>query len=157
MLGSVRRGLRPRDASDNMSLMGDTTSDRDEPIWKALSDVTRRQVLDVLARRPHTTGELVTRFETLSRTAVMKHLDVLEQAGLLVVQREGRVRWNHLDPQPIRRIHDRWVSRHVRGLDAALARLQQHVETSHAIRSAAARRRASPTKTKTTTAKRTTR
>jgi DNA-binding transcriptional ArsR family regulator len=108
--------------------MSDTSAETDL-VWKALAEPTRRAVLDVLARCPHTTGALVERFPELCRTAVMKHLDVLEAAGLLVVQREGRVRWNHLNPVPIQRIHDRWVSRHVAGLASALSRLKTYVES----------------------------
>jgi len=113
--------------------MSDTSADTDA-VWKALAEPTRRAVLDVLARRPHTTGELVERFPDLCRTAVMKHLDVLEAAGLLVVQREGRVRWNHLDPTPIRALHDRWVSRHVARVASALDRLKAHVESGGGAR-----------------------
>jgi DNA-binding transcriptional ArsR family regulator len=58
----------------------------------------------------------------------MKHLGVLEAAGLLVVRREGRQRWNHLNPVPIQRVCDRWVSRHVRGLARSADRLKALVE-----------------------------
>jgi DNA-binding transcriptional ArsR family regulator len=108
------------------------TSLRDDLIWKALADGTRRAVLDLLAKGPATTGELVERFDDLCRTAVMKHLDVLEAAGLLLVRRQGRVRWNHLNPVPIQRIHDRWVARHVRGAASAMTRLADHVEAKTA-------------------------
>jgi len=100
----------------------------DDAVWKALADPTRRALLDALSDAPATTGELVDAFDTLSRTGVMKHLDILEHAGLLVVTRDGRVRWNHLNPVPIQRVHDRWVSRHVRGTASALSRLKDHVE-----------------------------
>lgn len=108
--------------------MSDTSVDSDL-VWKALAEPTRRDILDVLAERAQTTGELVERFPGLCRTAVMKHLDVLERAGLLVVQREGRVRWNHLNPVPIQQLHDRWVSKHVARMASALSRLKQHVES----------------------------
>ena len=117
-------------ALPNMSHFSDmsATSDENDAIWKALADATRRQVLDALAERPLTTGELVERFETLCRTAVMKHLEVLVSAGLVIVRREGRVRWNYLNPVPIERVCERWVSRHVRGMAGALSRLKDHVE-----------------------------
>jgi DNA-binding transcriptional ArsR family regulator len=108
--------------------MTTATARRVDLVWRALADPTRRRVLDELAERPHTTGELVERFPALCRTAVMKHLDVLERAGLLVVKREGRVRWNHLNPMPIQRLYDRWVSKHVRGVASAASRLKDHVE-----------------------------
>ncbi len=109
-------------------------------IWKALADPTRRGILDELASGPLTTGDLVERFSKLCRTAVMKHLDLLEGAELVVVRREGRVRWNHLNPMPIQRIYDRWVSRHIRDMASALSRLKDHVE------SPAAKSPSSPTK-----------
>lgn len=98
--------------------------DEAELVWKALADRTRRKILDVLAERPHTTGELVARFDTLCRTAVMKHLDVLERAHLVLKTREGRIRWNHLNPVPIQQVCDRWVGRHVKHLAAAVSRLK---------------------------------
>lgn len=58
----------------------------------------------------------------------MKHLDVLEDAGLLIVEREGRKRWNHLNPTPIQAVCDRWVSRHVRGLVRGALDLKDRVE-----------------------------
>ncbi|MFM1558277.1 MAG: ArsR/SmtB family transcription factor [Roseibacillus sp.] len=67
---------------------------------QALADPTRRVIVECLTTRPCTTGELVERFSTtLVRTAVMKHLDVLEEAGLIHIEREGRVRWNDLEPK----------------------------------------------------------
>lgn len=81
-----------------------------DPIWKALSDPTRRGILDLLNAQPRTTGDLATRFN-VSRFAVMKHLTVLEESGLISVKRKGRERWNHLEAAPLARIYDRWVSR----------------------------------------------
>ena len=101
----------------------------EDRVWRALADTTRRAMLDLLAKRAHRTGEVVAHFPELSRTGVMKHLDVLEAAGLVLVRREGRVRWNHLNPMPIQRIHDRWVAKHVRRTAGALSRLKDHLET----------------------------
>ena len=84
---------------------------RTERVWKALADTKRRRMLDLLAQRRRTTGELASAFPKLSRFAVMKHLRVLERAGLLVIEREGRVRWNSLNPVPLREVFRRWVSR----------------------------------------------
>jgi DNA-binding transcriptional ArsR family regulator len=122
------------------------TSD-DDRIWRALADPTRRRLLDVLAQSARTTGDLVACVPDLSRTGVMKHLDVLEAAGLVVVRREGRVRWNHLNPVPIQRIHDRWVARHVRDVAGALSRLEDHVESRTPRRT----RKRTKTRTKTRT------
>lgn len=103
-------------------------NDENDRIWKALADTTRREILDVLAERPHTTGELVVRFEPLCRTNVMKHIDILVAANLIIVRRTGRTRWNYLNPVPIQAVCDRWVSNHVRQLASSLARLKEHVE-----------------------------
>jgi len=81
------------------------------PVWAALSDPTRRKILDLLRERPRTTGELADEFPT-SRFAIMKHLNVLETAGLLLVRREGRERWNHLNVVPLQVLYDRWVKRY---------------------------------------------
>ena len=97
-------------------------------IWKALADSTRREILDLLSARAYTTGELVEHFEHLCRTNVMKHIGVLVKANLIVVRREGRVRWNYLNPVPIQAVCDRWVSRHVRKMASSLTRLKEHVE-----------------------------
>ncbi len=99
-------------------------------VWKALANPTRRALLDALAVRALTTGALVGQSPNLCRTAVMKHLGILEAAGLVVVRREGRVRWNQLNPVPIQRIYDRWVARHLRGMASAISRLKDHVEIS---------------------------
>lgn len=77
-------------------------------LWAALADPTRRQILDLLRERPRTTGELADEFPS-SRFAIMKHLNVLEAAGLLVIQRAGRERWNHLNAVPLQLLYDRWV------------------------------------------------
>jgi DNA-binding transcriptional ArsR family regulator len=79
-------------------------------IWKALADPTRRAILDELRQGPRTTTELVALFPELSRFAVMKHMDVLREAGLLVTKAEGRKRINSLNVIPIRMIYERWVS-----------------------------------------------
>src|SRR2546426_761327 len=66
------------------------------PVWKALADPTRRAILDALRKGPRTTGDLCGRFD-VTRFAVMKHLAVLEDAGLVLARRQGRERWNHLN------------------------------------------------------------
>lgn len=123
------------------------TEDTD-PVWKALADPTRRALLDELAAGPRTTGQLVERFPDLCRTAVMKHLDVLDAAGLLIVRREGRLRWNRMNPIPIQHVYERWVRKHVRGIAASMTRLKDHVE-SEASRSASASRPARRSRGKT--------
>ena len=113
-----------------MSLYGDMKQpeDHNDAVWRALSDSTRRSLLDALGERPLSTGELVDRFDNLCRTNVMKHLDILVASQLVIIRREGRVRWNYLNPVPIQRVCDRWVSRHVKRISSALSRLKDHVE-----------------------------
>ena len=88
--------------------MNDARTDR---VFKALADRNRRRMLDLLAARPRTTGELAAAFPGLSRFAVMKHLGVLKRAGLLLVSREGRARWNSLNPAPLKDALRRWMGR----------------------------------------------
>jgi len=84
--------------------------DKLDPVWKALSDPTRRAVLDLLRDRPRTTTEIVDAFPHLTRFGVMKHLDTLREAGLVHTREEGRQRFNSLNVFPIRQIYERWVS-----------------------------------------------
>jgi len=79
-----------------------------DPVWKALADPTRRRILDELRQGPKTTGSLAAGFD-MSRFGVMKHLRVLHEAGLVLVETRGRERWNHLNPAPIREIYHRWI------------------------------------------------
>ena len=87
-----------------------TTQDRLDLVWKALSDPTRRAILDLLRDRPRTTTELVDAFSHITRFGVMKHLDVLREAHLVQTREEGRQRVNSLNVVPIRQIYERWVS-----------------------------------------------
>jgi DNA-binding transcriptional ArsR family regulator len=80
-------------------------------VWKALSDSTRRSILDLLRQGPRTTTEIVAAFPHLSRFGVMKHIDVLREAGLIHTREERRQRINSLNVVPIRQIYERWVGR----------------------------------------------
>lgn len=84
-------------------------ADKLDPVWKALSDPTRRAILDFLRDRTRSTTEIVEAFPHLSRFGVMKHLDVLRQARLVHTREEGRMRVNSLNVVPIRQIYERWV------------------------------------------------
>ena len=66
-------------------------------------------MLDALKDDPKTTGDLCERFADIDRCTVMQHLKVLEDADLVIVERAGRERWNHLNPLPIHEIHERWI------------------------------------------------
>ena len=99
-------------------------------VWKALSDPTRRRILDLLAEQPRTTGELVVAFAKLSRFAVMKHLGVLQRARLIIVRREGRQRWNSLNPVPLREVFRRWVGKYETIWSDALLDIRDDAESS---------------------------
>lgn len=81
-----------------------------DPVWKALSDPTRRAILDLLRDQPRMTTEIVDTFPHLTRFGVMKHLEALREAGLVNTREDGRQRWNSLNVFPIRQIYERWVS-----------------------------------------------
>ena len=81
-----------------------------DPVWRALSDPTRRSILDLLRTSPLTTTEIVAHFPNLSRFGVMKHVTVLRDAGLVQERWEGRRVINSLNVVPIRLIYERWVS-----------------------------------------------
>jgi DNA-binding transcriptional ArsR family regulator len=78
-------------------------------LWRALASPVRRQLLDLLGTAPRTTGELAGSMPELSRFAVMQHLEVLTAAGVVLVRRRGRHRYNHLNPVPLREWYERWV------------------------------------------------
>lgn len=100
----------------------------DNQIWKALSDATRRQLLDHLRRGAATTGDLCRLHPELTRFGVMKHLSILEEAGLLLVKREGRYRWNSLNVTPIREIYERWVKPFEGHWAGGAIRIKQNLE-----------------------------
>ena len=97
-------------------------------MWRALADPTRRQLLDQLRGGPRTTGQLADATPTLTRFAVMKHLGVLQEAGLVVVERSGRERWNHLNAVPLRAAYERWMAPYAERSAESLLRLKTHVE-----------------------------
>ncbi|KPP81147.1 MAG: ArsR family transcriptional regulator [Oceanicaulis sp. HLUCCA04] len=99
-----------------------------DTIFKALASSTRRELLDCLKNTPRTTGELCERFDALDRCTVMQHLNVLEKADLIIVQRKGRERWNHLNPLPIHHIHERWIGPHAQRAVGMLDQLKSDLE-----------------------------
>jgi DNA-binding transcriptional ArsR family regulator len=106
-------------------LAGVTDDDR---VFKALADPTRRFLLDLLfARDGRTLTELESAVE-MTRYGVMKHLKVLEDAGLVVARRSGREKLHFLNPVPIRLIHDRWIDKYTERHAAALVDLKHQLE-----------------------------
>ena len=101
-------------------------------VWKALSDSTRRSILDLLRQGPRTTTEIVEAFPHLSRFGVMKHIDVLRDSGLIHTREERRQRINSLNVVPIRQIYERWVGRFEELWASHLLRIKEDAESSTA-------------------------
>jgi DNA-binding transcriptional ArsR family regulator len=104
----------------------------DDLIFKALADPTRRRLLDRLHERD---GRTLTDLESglaMTRFGVMKHLRVLEDAGLVVTRRTGREKLHFLNPVPIRLIHDRWIDKYRERQVSALADLKHDLEGAEA-------------------------
>ncbi len=99
-----------------------------DEIFKALADPTRRALLDELFREDGQTLGALERRSPLTRFAVMKHLRVLEEAGLVVSRRRGREKFHFLNPIPIRLVHDRWVSKYAEPWAASLSELKHDLE-----------------------------
>jgi uncharacterized protein YndB with AHSA1/START domain len=99
-----------------------------DAVFRALSDPTRRSLLDELFREDgQTLSALEERF-AMTRFGVMKHLRVLEEAGLVVTKKRGREKLHFLNPVPIRLVHDRWVSKYSEPWAAALSGLKTRLE-----------------------------
>jgi DNA-binding transcriptional ArsR family regulator/uncharacterized protein YndB with AHSA1/START domain len=99
-----------------------------DEVFRALADPTRRSLLDALFRHDgQTLGALVERYP-MTRIGVMKHLKVLEDAGLVVTKRRGREKLHFLNPVPIRLLHDRWIDKFTEPWAAALTDLKRELE-----------------------------
>ena len=100
----------------------------DDRVFKALADPTRRYLLDLLYERD---GRSLTELESgleMSRFGVMKHLKVLEEAGLVVSRKVGREKLHYLNPVPIQAIHDRWIHKYRERHAQALNELKRELE-----------------------------
>jgi len=100
----------------------------DNRVFKALADPTRRFLLDLLFERE---GRTLTELEAevdMTRIGVMKHLRLLEQAGLVLTRRAGREKLHFLNPVPIRLVHDRWISKYTERHVSALVNLKTDLE-----------------------------
>jgi DNA-binding transcriptional ArsR family regulator len=100
----------------------------DDLVFKALADSTRRFLLDLLFEREgRTLSELEAEVD-MTRFGVMKHLRLLEEAGLVLTTRVGREKLHFLNPVPIRLVHDRWIDKYTERQVSALADLKANLE-----------------------------
>jgi DNA-binding transcriptional ArsR family regulator len=104
-----------------------------DEVFKALADAGRRALLDALRSRDgQTLNELCEVLPDMTRFGVMKHLQVLEQAHLVVTERSGRSKLHYLNPVPIREIHDRWISRYAEPIVVGMLALRDAAEAQSA-------------------------
>jgi DNA-binding transcriptional ArsR family regulator len=109
--------------------MDEDDGDMDEDdVFRALADPTRRSLLDELFERDGQTLSALEQRLPMSRFGVMKHLKVLEAAGLVKTKRRGREKLHFLNPVPIRLVHDRWVSKYAEPWAEGLSDLKQRME-----------------------------
>jgi uncharacterized protein YndB with AHSA1/START domain len=99
-----------------------------DAVFRALADPTRRSLLDELFKQDGQTLSALERQLPMTRFGVMKHLKVLEQAGLVTSKKRGREKLHFLNPVPIRLVHDRWVSKYAEPWAAALSGLKHRLE-----------------------------
>ena len=136
--GKLSRGLTPvgRLTGDSLVTYGRAIDEQADPeglVFKALADRARRTLLDALfARDGQTLGALCAELPAMTRFGVMKHLGVLEQAGLVVTHREGRTKLHYLNPVPIQEIHDRWIAKYAAVTTATLTALRRDLESGPA-------------------------
>jgi DNA-binding transcriptional ArsR family regulator len=97
-------------------------------VFKALADPTRRSLLDELFSEDGQTLSALEGRLPMTRFGVMKHLKVLEEAGLVTTRRRGREKLHFLNPVPIRLIHDRWVSKYAEPLAGLISGIKRELE-----------------------------
>jgi DNA-binding transcriptional ArsR family regulator len=103
----------------------------EDAVFRALADASRRRLLDALfADDGQSLGQLCEALPSMTRFGVMKHLTLLEHAGLVVTHREGRTKLHYLNPVPIRELHDRWISKYAQHTTEAMVDLRRRAETA---------------------------
>lgn len=107
--------------------------DKFDAVFKALGHRARRRMLDLIKDGPQTTGALCEALADLDRCTVMQHLSVLEKAGLVVVERRGRERWNHLDALPIHDVQKRWIGPYAAHAVGMLGDMERLAETDASL------------------------
>ncbi len=100
----------------------------DDTVFKALADPTRRHLLDLLFKSDGRTLKQLESEIAMTRFGVMKHLKILEDAGLVVTTKSGREKRHYLNPMPIRTMHDRWISKYRERETTALLDLKSELE-----------------------------
>lgn len=85
-------------------------------------------IIEVLATGPKRTSDLVDLIPEIGRTGVLKHIEILKDGGLINIRREGRVRWNYLNSEPIESVCSNWVIKHSRGIKASAIKLKEIAE-----------------------------
>jgi DNA-binding transcriptional ArsR family regulator len=111
----------------------DERDDRDGRVFRALADDGRRRLLDALFTRDGQSLQMLgAALPAMTRFGVMKHLAVLEQAGLVVTHRDGRSKLHYLNPVPIQEIADRWIGKYAGATTATLTELRRHLEPGSA-------------------------
>jgi DNA-binding transcriptional ArsR family regulator len=84
---------------------------KEDLIFKALADPTRRKIIELIKTDKRTTGDICSYFKNLDRCTVMLHLGVLERAGLVTVHRSGRYRYNSFNSAPLIQIQKQWIEK----------------------------------------------
>src|SRR3712207_4522733 len=105
----------------------------DESVFRALADPSRRRLLDLLFERDGRTLKELESELPMTRFGVMKHLRVLEEAGLIATRKVGRVRLHYLNPVPIQLISDRWINKYAAARTSALADLKAALEGANSM------------------------
>ena len=100
----------------------------DDKVFKALADASRRQLLDRLRRKNGQTLQELCEGHDMSRQAVTKHLNLLEEANLVVPVKKGREKLHYLNPVPINEIYTRWIGKFEQDRVQALHNLKQALE-----------------------------
>jgi len=99
-----------------------------DSVWKALADPTRRRLMDLVRESPKTTSELGSAFSSLGRCAIMKHLAILENSGLLKTEKVGKFKWNYINAIPLQQIYERWVKKYEAQWASSLIQLKELAE-----------------------------
>lgn len=110
-----------------------SNDEKDDLLFRALAHRSRRRMVDALKTGAKTTGMLCELFPELDRCTVMQHLKVLDEAGLLIIERRGRERWNQLDALPIHAIHERWIGPYAAYAASMLGKLKRASERKEVV------------------------